>query len=441
MKKERIKSIILIMLIITNLVLAEKILVNEKLWLSGYNFFVSTRNNKKKNIASVTESLSMPEKIVVNTGYQSSRFIFTRGNEGFFDINSAALEAIKAAFREPKSVLETDVEDWYSALTSKSLYLSYSAAFAPDIYASFLGISSPDIPLSEFSGIVISENGNVYFGGDNAYCKIPASSPLISPIIQEVLSEHSEEEAVINYSFDLNFDQNSEKEGTVLSPMILIYSEPISAFSVIPQNPAAKDGKINEKSVFGALPLFGVNRSSARSYTEADGTLVYVENNGILKITPSGILTYTARENGIRLQSGSIPSKIASFIDSVNSKTNIDTDICITLAEVTDSGAHFEFDYMLEGYPVKYKDMSAISVTVSNGYITEYSQILRHFTVTDTQKASPDFIQALDEVIAAYRGSMYEMRITKMYPAFCDNLSEEEITIDWNIEVDNVLAE
>ena len=46
MKKERLKSILLIMLIITNLVLAEKILVNEKLWLSGYNFFVSTRNPK-----------------------------------------------------------------------------------------------------------------------------------------------------------------------------------------------------------------------------------------------------------------------------------------------------------------------------------------------------------------------------------------------------------
>ena len=321
------------------------------------------------------------------------------------------------------------------------MYLSYSASFSPSLYSLFLGISEPELPISEFSDIVISENGTVYLGGSNVYCKIPVSSPLISPIIQTALSEHSEEESVINYSFDLNFDQNSGAESTVLSPMILIYSEPVTAPVVIPQNLAVRDGEINEKAFLGALPLFGVNQGSARSYTEADGTLVYVENNGILKITPNGILTFTARGSGIKLQNGSVPSKIAAFIDSVNSKMGIDSDICLSLAKINGDTAHFEFDYMKEGYPVKYKDISAILVTVSNGYIAEYSQILRRFDIADRVSVSPDFIQALDEVIASYRGSMQEMRITKMYPAFCDDLTESEVGIDWNIDVDNVLAE
>ena len=441
MKKERIKSIILIMLIITNLVLAEKILVNEKLWLSGYNFFVSTRNKRKKNIVSVTESLSLPEKIVVNTGYQSSRFIYTRADENFVPINNAAAEVIKAAFGDYKSALEITAEDWYAALTSKSVYLSYSASFSPSLYSSFLGISEPELPILEFSDIVIAENGTVYLGGDNEFCKVPVSSSLISPIIQTALSEHSDEESVINYSFDLNFDQNSGAESTVLSPMILIYSEPVTAPYITPQNLAVKDGNINEKAFSDALPIFGVNQNSARSYTEADGTLVYVENNGILKITPNGILTFTARGNGIRLSSGFIPSKIASFIDTVNSKMGIDADICLSFARMADDTAHFEFNYMVEGYPVKYKDISAISATVANGYLTEYSQVLRNFGITDEISVSPDFINALDDVISAYRGSMQEMRITKMYPAFCDDLKAPKVGIDWNIDVDNVLAE
>ncbi|MCR4718878.1 MAG: hypothetical protein K5768_04530 [Firmicutes bacterium] len=441
MKKERIKSILLIMLIIINLVLAEKILVNEKLWLSGYNFFVSTRNNRKKNTALVTASLSMPEKIIVNTGYQSSRFIYTRASENFSSINSTASEVIKSAFRDAKSVLQISAEDWYSVLTAKSLYLNFSCSFTPDIYESFLGISAIELPISEFSDIVIGENGNVYLGGNDAYCKIPVSSSLISPIIQSAAEEHTDEESIINYSFDLNFDKNSGDESTVLSPMILIYSEPVTAFTVIPQNPAERDGQVNEKALSAILPLFGVNKSSARSYTEADGTLVYVENNGILKITPSGILTFNARGNGIKLQAGSDSSKIASFIDTVNGKMDIDADICLTLAKVSVDNAHFEFDYTVEGYPVKYKGTHAFSATVKNGYLTEYSQILRHFNVTDNQSISPDFIQALDDVIASYRGSMYEMRITKMYPAFFDRFSGEEIGIDWNIDVDNVLAQ
>lgn len=441
MKKERIKSILLIMLIITNFVLAEKILVNEKLWLSGYNFFVSTRNNKKKNTASVTESLSMPEKIIVNTGYQSSRFIYTRASENFSSINDTALEVIKSAFQNTKSFLQISREDWYSALTAKSLYLSYSCSFTPDIYASFLGISASEIPAFEFSDIAIGENGNVYLGGDDIYCKIPVGSSLISPIIQSVAEDNSNEESVINYSFDLNFDENSGDEATVLSPMILIYSEPVIAFTLISHNPAEKDGQVNEKVLSPILPIFGVNKSSARSYTEADGTLVYVENNGILKITPNGILTFTARGNGIKLQGSSDSSKIASLIDTINSKMYIDSDICLTFAKINDDTAHFEFDYTAEGYPVKYNGTPAFSVTVKNGYLTEYSQILRHFSVTDNLSLSPDFIQALDEVIASYRGSLQEMRITKMYPAFFDSFSGEEMNIDWNIDVDNILAQ
>ena len=441
MKTERIKSIVLILLIITNLVLAEKILVNEKLWLSGYNFFVSTRNSRKKNNFSVSERLSMPEKIVVNTGYQSSRFIFKRDDKDFASINSAASEIVKSAFSMPKSALEISPEDWYAALTAKSLYLNYSASFTPSVFASLLGISSSDFPDTEFSDIVIAENGNVYFGGGAAYYKIPFTSSLASPIIQSVFLEHADEESVINYSFDLNFDKNSGESSTVLSPMILIYSEPVTENTVLPENPVTKDGEIDRKALSGILSDFGVNKSSARSYTEADGSLVYVENNGILKITESGILTFTARGNGVKLKNGSASSQIAAFIDEINGKMNIDADLCLSSAQADDSGQHFEFDYMAKGYPVKYADRCAVSATVSDGYLVSYSQILRRFTVTDTQSVSPDFIQALDEIIDTYHGSMSEMRITKMYPAFFDDLSQNEMEIDWHIVVDNVLAE
>ena len=441
MKTERIKSIVLILLIITNLVLAEKILVNEKLWLSGYNFFVSTRNSRKKNSFSLSERLSMPEKIIVNTGYQSSRFIFKRDDEYFATINGVASEIIKSAFSTPKAMVEIGEDDWYSALTAKSLYLNFTSSFTPSIFASLLGISNSDFPDTEFSDIVIAENGNVYFGKSGSFYKIPFTSSLVSPIIQNVSLEHSDEESVINYSFDLNFDENSGEETTVLSPMILIYSEPVTAFTVLPENPVIKDGVILEKTLGGITSAFGINKNSARSYTEADGSLVYVENNGILKITSDGILTYTANGNGIKLKNGSQSSKIAALIDEINQKADIDADLCLSNTQSEDVGQLFEFDYIVEGYPVKYADRSAISATVSNGYLTAYSQVLRSFTVTDTESVSSDFITALDEVIDAYHGSMSEMRITKMYPAFFDDLSQNEMSVDWHIDVDNILAE
>ena len=441
MNKERIKSIILIMLIITNLVLAEKILVNEKLWLSGYNFFVSTRNKRKKNSVSITESLTMPEKIIVNTGYQSSRFIYRRNSENFSSINTAASEIIKTALSGTKSAFLISDDDWYAALTAKSLYLSYPTTFSPESFASFYGISAPELPIAEFSDIVITENGNVYIGGSSNYCKIPVTSQLISPIISSADEDDSSDKSIFNYSFDLFFDKNSGSESTILSPMILIYSDPIKAPVITSQNPILTDGYVNDKPLSNVLTVFGVNKNSARSYTEADGTLVYVENNGILKITPNGILTFNAQDNGIHLKSGSPSFKTAAFIDSVNSNIDNPSDVCLTSMSSSDSVEHFEFDYMLEGFPVKFDGTPAISVTVKNGYLTEYSQVLRRFDVNQETSYSPDFIEALDNVIASYRGSLSEMRITRMYPAYFDDFSGEEIGINWKIEVDNILAE
>ena len=440
MKKERIKSIVLIMLIITNLVLAEKIFVNEKLWLSGYNFFVGARNDHKKSTVSVTDSITMPEKIIVNTGYQSSRFIYRRNSENFYSINSAASEVIKAALSDSKSATLISAEDWYAALTAKSIYLSYPTTFSSDSFASFYGVSMLELPISEFSDIAISENGNVYLGG-SSYCKIPVTSQSISSIIGAAADEHSDDESIINYSFDLFFDQNSGSESTVLSPMILIYSEPVTAPVINSQTLVLEDGIVNDKPLSGILHIFGVNKNSVRSYTEADGTLVYVENNGILKITPDGIMTFTATGNGIHIANGSAASKTLAFIDSVNSNIDTSADVCLTSLNFSDTSEHFEFDYMLEGYPVKFDGISAISATVQNGYLTEYSQVIRHFEITEKSSASPDFIEALDNVIESYLGSLSEMRITGMYPVYFDDFSGEEIGINWKIDVDNVLAE
>ena len=440
MKKERIKSIILIMLIITNLVLAEKIFVNEKLWLSGYNFFVSARNDHQKNSVTIAESLTMPEKIIVNTGYQSNRFIYRRNSENFSSINSAASKIIKAALSDSKSAFLISADDWYAALTAKSVYLSYPATFSLDSFASFYGIMTPELPISEFSDIVISENGNVYLGGGN-YCKIPVTSQTISSIITDAAEEHSGDESVFNYSFDLFFDQNSGSESTILSPMILIYSEPVKAPTITSKALVLDGETVDEKPILGILPIFGVNKNSVRSYTEADGTLVYVENDGILKITPDGILTFTATGNGIYLSRGSSPSKTLSFIESVNSNIDTSADVCLKSLSISDTVERFEFDYMLEGYPVKFDGAPAISATVQNGYLTEYSQIIRHFEISQESSASPDFIEALDNVIESYRGSLSEMRITGMYPVYFDDFSGGETGINWNIDVDNILAE
>ena len=384
MNKERVKSIILLLLVIVNIMLAEKILVNKKLWPSGYNFF-NIKNTVKKNDYSVTGHLAVPERIIVNTGYQSSRFEYLRNTKDFNNIYSASTEILQKAFSQPmRTVTYIEPDNWYSILTAKSVYLSYPCSYSAQNFANLLGISKTELNFESFKDIVISDNGSVYISGKDgsSFYKIDTTSSEMSPIIEAVLEQHSDEESVINYSFDLNFDKDLGGQKTFLSPMIPVYSSPISAEVITSSNPVLKGEDVNNKTISAILTAFSINPNTVRRYTEADGSLVFVENNGILKISTDGILTFNATDTGIKLSglttfdTHSNVSGIASFIDKVNAASGIDVDMCITSPLTSQSESNFTFDYITNGLPLHFEGQNAVSAKITNGYLSEAWQRL-----------------------------------------------------------------
>ncbi|MDD6735272.1 MAG: two-component system activity regulator YycH [Clostridiales bacterium] len=446
MKKERIKSIVLILLIITNLVLADKILADKKLWLSGYNFFANMRNNSRRNGTQIAESLAVPEKIIMNTGYQSSRFIYNRTSDNFNDIFNSAKEVLQTAF-ESKNIFSATNEDWYAVLSAQSLYLSYPCTFSSNIYAELIGVNSGELNLESFSDIAISDNGSVYINDASGIYRISIPSSGIGEIIKRAASEQTDEDAVINYSFDLNFDKDFGDQKTFLSPMILIYSSPFQAHTLKSENPVFKDDEVISRNVENILSAFSIAPNSVRRYTEADGSLVFVENNGILKISPQGILTFTASGTGLRFSQSnindtySISSKLAAFVDNVNNAAGINTDMCITSRLSETVPQLYTFDYLADGLPVKYTSGNAVSIEISGNYIKSYRQVLRNYIIQEQTAYSPMYIETLDRIIAKYQNSMKEIHINQMYPSYPDDLTEGEKNADWYIDIDNVLAQ
>lgn len=443
MKKERIKSIALVLLIFANIILAGKILVNKKLWLFSYNFFVSMKNSKKSTY-SVENTLALPDKIVVNTGYQSSRFNYIRSNDGFEHINEAIEPVLKKAF-SAKNCTQVSQNEWYSALTAKSIYISYPCKYSAQIFAGFLGINSTEMSFTAFSDIVIGENGNVYICDSGGYYRISVISEDISPIIRNVAAEHADEESVINYSFDLNFDKEFGDQKTFLAPMTLIYSEPIEADEIAVSNPIFKsDGTINNKMVEGILSAFSINPNTVFRYTEADGTLVFVENNGILRLSTDGTLNFKTNGNGIKADASAERnanvSQVAAFVDNVNRNAGLKIDMCITSDILSDYTDNFTFDYMADGFKIKYSGKNAVNITINNGYITEYTQIIRRYMPTAHTAFSPAYIETLDNVILKYRNSMNEIHITNMYPAYLDDEQSEKIGLNWYIDIADDIA-
>ncbi|MBE7015468.1 MAG: hypothetical protein E7417_01430 [Ruminococcaceae bacterium] len=444
MKKEHFKNVILITLIITNFMLSQRIFADKKLWLFGYNFFSNIGYTQKNDDLYTTLNLDVPEKIFVNTGYQSSRFCYLRAHDNFEKIYSGIESAILKAFSSPEKNIAPVSEDmWYSVLTGKSFYIVFGGEYSSQLYANLLGVTNTGLNIPAFSHIAISEEGNFYIkdNKNNTYFRVNSVSNEIKTMIEQITTENENVESVINYSYELNFDKAFSDQKTFIAPLVAVYPSPLNSSTLWSENPLIKGEEINYSLIEKILSAFSINPNTVRRYTEADGTLVFVENNGILRISTDGTLNFTANDTGIKLPSGkSALVSLSQFIDTINSAYSGRNEMTITSSANTES-TDYSFDYIIQGLPVKFKDKNAVNAKVSGGYLKEYTHILRKYTPTNNYIITPTFIESLDQTILSYQDSMKEIHIMKMYPAYNDSMIPGEIIQDWHIEINDIIAQ
>lgn len=473
MKKEQVKSIILGILVLLNVFLSSQILIEKKLWPDGYNFFSHTENSTilrffsklfdKHDTTSISKvRITVPERIIINTGYQTTRLSLNSSHTLYSKINNDTYDILSATFAQIKTADIISSEEWYAALTGKSVYLSYTTDFDTKLYLRFMGVKDSELEtaVSKISNIVIQPLSNnmvaIYLQDDlnNTYYKMISSNcpnMLEETIdsIQDSLQEKAETSdndtsMVINYSFDLFFDKAFGTQRVILDPMIVIYSTPQSYHPVFSENPVMKsDNTFNQWMLDKILRAFKINSSTAHRYTEANGTLVFVENNSTLKLSPDGVLDYTAKEGAsdLKVSSTDIYSEIcgiADFMDNLNDITTTQKEFNISSISdgAKDSVVDVSFDYVVNGLPVLMQNGEhAVYAQAANGYIQKYTQVLRSYHLRNETLQTPEYITALDIVIAEHANQEENVVIKEMYTGYFDDGSVGEKYADWHIEV------
>ena len=463
MYKERFKSILLVFLIMTNFVLGSKILTDKKLWPDGYNFFYNSGISKLyANIVNYfsdndhNKSLAFtPDKIIINTGDQTTRISLNSSNDEFYDLYAEAEKLLKSAFSDQQDNISTvSVEELYSALSSGSVYLDYSTNHSIKLFCDYFGIKAqlPEAFSGTFSGIVISHSPrtSVYISDiDNgAYYRINLSknTETFVSLCKACTKKYSQKaRPVINYSFDLKFDQPFGSQKTTLNPLIQIYSTSTPYNTIQSKNPLFnEDLSANELIVNEILKVFEINPNTMRRYTEAGGTLVFVENDGILKIHTNGFLEYEATASGLRISKDNTKyfdiSNALSMVADINEVSGFDG--LVRLSECPDENT-LNFDYVIEGMSVKITDKNidcGIKIVTEDGFIKSYKQLIRDYSVTEHKVSPTEFFTALDNTIAKYSDSMNKIRIDKMYICYSDNGTVGEKRADWTVDVNNIIV-
>lgn len=461
--KESLKTVFLIFLVICNLILGCKIWLQKKLWPDGYNFFYNIKNFPIMNIISGRNSslynkshIALPDKIIINTGYQTTRFFLNASHEQFENANNIAYEALSLAFSaDVKDISEITEEEWYQTLTSRSIYLSYDINYSSDIMTGFFGVYNSRI--REFADIISDAaiasddmgNSFVIFKSEDKYYKVSIpdfdSAELDKLILyfQDKFDENdTASSTIINYSFDLRFNVASETQRVIIAPMVPIFNNSVKYNAVSSKNPITdEDDPHNSKVIRDLLSIFKINPNTMRRYTEADGTVVFVENDIIFKISPEGYLTYTSKnpQKGVlHTEDNSLYNtvcKVAEFMDKINEASNSDTGLYIS-SDLTDMNlSKITFDYIVNGIPVTINNENinhAVEVFTENGYITEYRQILRNYENTPAIINMPSYISAVDSVSEKNETDKYTL-VEKMYVSYFDDLSIGEKRADWRL--------
>ncbi len=469
--KERIKSIVLTILIISNFILGSFVLSSKKLWSdSDYNFFsdagffsgiyqkVETLLHKKNN---VTTHLEYPEMLVINTGYQTSRLSLDRADSLFEELSVILNEYLKSAFSSPQKFVKISKNDFYSTLSSKSVYIRYPVTYDSSLFAYLLGITDADSVQSftSIKNIIVTHDGYVCIEdaitGDTYRCYTGLSENKLSEIINENIDTPNETNQVINYAFDLGFDKAFGNQKALLSPIITLYSDELTVGTVSSQIPIARLSSTPSDTVAeDILKVFNMNTNVFRRYTEADGTLVFVENNATLKISPFGDITYSATDNGVLLLKDAISNKyeilpkLADFVNTVNSTADsansMQLSSNITQNELSGDIINVTFDYLADGIPVMLTSAdcpNAVSVTVEGGRITRYHHRVRSYTSTKESRTVENYIYALDDSIAKIEGQINDIEINTIDIVYKDDSQAGIKLPSWNVGIKEIIID
>jgi len=499
LKKEKLKTIILILLIANSLFLTNQIWFSKELWSHDYNFFVKWRDWKwvkvlsKININDESNPITMehffyPRKVVVNNG--NYRNVYSHGDNRFFELNNEISSIFNTLLKgeKVKSEQSTD-EEWLNTLKGKSFYIDYGVKINAKILARMAGYKDSSV-LSQIDSVrdFIVAPGDMITNDIVLYIKDSERNSVIkffmnydksklTGIIEEFVSNSKPN---YTFSFEQKFDKvNPDKkveQKAILDPEILIpvkieASQDIRIKSI---------NTLNMNKIDKILKSFQYNPNTTRKYIEADNTIVYVENYSMLKIHPSGLIEYTETDEGKGMlllpesadDTQAVPtvlpseggsntlslyesfSRVIAHINKVwdnNEFLFISSDI---VENANKPGVYrFTFDYYYNGMPViiqcdnenGQQDVlrHAIEVEIINGRLKSYRHYLRNFEeVSRAEKEIMPVILALDNIYKSFKPDQSEVKIDDVFLGFWENDTDVILQPRWGIRIgDRVITD
>ncbi len=465
MKKEKLKTAILTVLISGAILLAANVWFGSGMWPRGYDFFVSFPSRtffsqifrKEQPYTSPMENLAKPRMLVVTNG--ASRGVYYNSDASFARYFNAVNDFFKTVLSDDSLMfLSTAVEEkeWFDVLRNdeildtKSIYISYSTAMSPRLFAQAIGTEHTWLQgyadaVREFIVAPVGDTGYdvlLYVRSreegtvSKFYINYPQKEDLFSTIAG-MTENHG-----YSYAFELNLHDSQVGIGggveqkVVMEPLLVISPRSGKSVPLIGENPIA-----SRTDTEALLSAFGYRERGVNRYTGAEGTIHFVENYGSINIHPDGLVEYYAvdAEKGVNIlpKEGGTPTLYDSLNGAVTFAARVweslvpdkpfDALVSSDLVENETAEYTFYLDYYYEGVPITMAagDMNhAAEIHVKNGRIVEYRHLLRRFAAAGEKEEDIPMLSAIDGIYAMLEGQEEQIRIQDLYVSYIEDAAQ-----------------
>jgi len=396
MKKERFKSVLLVLLFIVSLTFTQE------LWFYlPFSGVISLANNTdlEEIDIDVTDILS-PQSYIVSFGGGYHTVFFSEPYEVWKITEpedkkevllwETAKSVLKVYLKNSYVIQEIPLEEWKKIKKFKSIRMDFACGIPSSSFINAL--SGNDNNGFEIEGLINTvlipgtdeEKKNIYLGNydEDKYFKLTGS--LMDNKIRNLIENIEKKVDDRGYAYYASLKDIASVDNDVLVP---IFDETfIPSYSA--RNQIDVSDNTSVKSI--AQQFFGRSFDFVKEITEIDGTYIYMYGYGekSLKINRSGMLEYIEKEDRERISPGldfldSLKYAVKFVEDNIKWPVNIKNAYLSDYEEIkvnNKTGYRFSFNYRLNGLPVFIPDIGedrGIEVEIIGNQITCYRRIVK----------------------------------------------------------------
>lgn len=469
MKKERIKSIILITLVISSLLLTGKLWLGENLWPEGVHFFSGLESKFSALFSQQTSedsrNILFPSHVIAYTVKNSDHasYALTSANENYAAARSFCNGAIANALTQPQKYFSSvDEAAWKNALFTNGIYLDYGTEIPSDVFCAFSGVSEQVELVSALPSIryaIITSEGNlvsnisVYLrDASDRYLKISTTQP--KGDLTDLLNSLEEYVTPDNrFSFFIGADTPTGSMGEVLFDSYLLLTESETALAQIYATNPIYDytqQDWNAKDATQLLHCFSMNPKTAKKYTDAEENIIFLQNHATLKVSKNGLVEYTAAagQKGFALSespsantTANARSAVALAYDVYSAFSERTPRLYMSTFSATGTNNKISLDYNIDGTKVL-TDLNgghAADIEIQDGYVQRFALLLRSYEKTEEITLLPSSYVAVDQVFATLDAGTESKKIENMFVAYHDDTAATLLQPNWFIQLENDL--